>query len=151
MKKPALLMCFLLAFSLVVLAGCGRGDETRETGKTATDSAESTDQDQSTARESAGSGSPEQVAQAFWTAAMTGDIDGSWELLSGSRKASLKSKETWANGVSNIPGVSVKAEPATIKGDTATVTVRVFNQGVEATSSEVSLVKENGAWKVDMP
>ena len=38
-----------------------------------------------------------------------------------------------------------------INGDTATVTIKVMMGGTVVTTEEVSLVKEGGAWKIEMP
>lgn len=130
MRKIMVLACILsLLVPAVVLVGCGGGGG------------------------NSGSGTPEGVAQAFWKAALTGDADASWALLSKSVQTSLKNKEAWAkSGVSNTLGSgSIEAGKATINGDTATVKIKVMNGGTEVTTSEVSLVKESGAWKVAMP
>jgi Domain of unknown function (DUF4878) len=99
------------------------------------------------------SDTPESVAKAFWTAALTGNADTSWALLSKSIQGNLKNKEAWAKqGVSNTLGSStIEVGKATISGDTAKVTIKVMNGGTEVISEEVTLVKEGGAWKVEMP
>ncbi len=128
MRKIIVLACILsLLVSAAVLVGCGSGGSS--------------------------SGTPESVAQAFWKAAMTGDADASWALLSKSIQAGLKNKDAWAkSGVTkSLGGGSIEAGKATITGDTATVTIKVMNGGTEVTTSEVSLVKEGGVWKVALP
>jgi len=133
MRKILVLICILsLLVPAVVLAGCGSGGDSQGSD----------------------SESPESVAEAFWTAAMTGDAATSWSLLSEELQTGLKNKEAWANsgGVTNSLGSnSIEADKATITGDTAEVTVRIMNGDTEITTSDVSLVKEDGVWKVQMP
>ena len=133
MKKFVVLACVLsILLPAVVLAGCGSGGDGQKSD----------------------SGSPESVAEAFWNAAMTGDADTSWELMSEELQAGLKSKEAWAEsgGVSNtLFDSSIEADKAEITGDEAKVTIRIMNGDTEITNSEVWLVKENGAWKVKLP
>jgi hypothetical protein len=131
MKKYAVMLIVLsLLVSVVVLAGCGSGG-----GSTS------------------GSGTPESVAKAFWKASLSGDAATSWSLLSQQLKTHLKTQAAWAkSGVSNTLGKStIEASKATIKGNEATVKIRLMNDGKEVISEEVTLVKENGAWKVEMP
>jgi hypothetical protein len=127
LKKIIVLACVLALFAgAVALAGCGNGG-------------------------GGDSESPEEVAQAFWTAALTGDADTSWELLSETMQSGLKDKATWAESVQNDPNASIEAGKATIEGDTAKVNIKILSSGKEVMDSDVSLVKEDGAWKVAMP
>ena len=128
MRNIIVLACILsLLVPAVVLVGCGSGGSSSET--------------------------PQSVAQAFWKAAMTGDAATSWALLSTNLQARLKNKDAWAkSGVTKSLGDgSIEVGKATITGDTATVTIKVMKGGTEVISEEVSLVKESGAWKVEMP
>jgi uncharacterized protein YceK len=127
MRKIIVLACILsLLVSAVVLVGCGSGGSS--------------------------SGTPESVAKAFWAAALKGDSNTSWAMLSKSIQTGLKNKAAWAkSGVTNNPTATVEAGKATITGDTATVSVKIKSGGTEVTTQEVSLVKEGGVWKVEMP
>jgi len=130
MRKVAVLACVLaLLVPAVLLVGCGSGGG----GSSA--------------------GTPESVAQAFWKAAMTGNAAASWGLLSKEIQARLKDEATWAKtGVTKTLGDgSIEVGKATINGDTATVTIKVMKGGTEITTSEVTLVKEGGAWKIAIP
>lgn len=133
MKKVIILGCMLsLLIAALAAAGCGGGSS----GNSGTTSQ-----------------TPEKAAAAFWKASLTGDADTSWSLLSKQLQSSLKNKEAWASsGVSNTLGNSkVVAGKATIKGDEATVKVKIMNGDEELISQDVQLVKENGEWKVAMP
>jgi hypothetical protein len=131
MRKIVVLACILsLLVPAVLLVGCGGGGSS--------------------------SGTPESVAQAFWTATLNGDADASWPLLAKSVQTSLRNKDTWAkSGVSGgITGQSVTVEvvgKATITGDTAKVKVKIKNGGIEVATQESTLVKESGAWKLKVP
>jgi hypothetical protein len=128
MRKVALFAClFSLLITAVLLAGCGSGG------------------DKSTTQ------TPQEVAKAFWTAALTGDADTSWEMLSKNMQNTLKDKAKWAKSVSNVPNVSIEVGKATVTGNTAKVTIKILSGGKEATTTDVSLVKENGVWKVKLP
>jgi hypothetical protein len=132
MKKHVVMMVVLsLLASGLFLAGCGSGSSSTSSSET-----------------------PEGVAKAFWKASLTGDAATSWDLLSQQLKTSLKNEEAWAKagGVSNTLGSStIEAGKATVKGDEATVEIKIMNDGKEVTTQEVTLVKEDGAWKVLMP
>lgn len=133
MKKTALVYILVIILAAAVLAGCGSSSET--------------DVQQGDV------GSPEQVAQSFWEASLTGDVDTSWDLLSEELQTGLESKEAWAEtGVSDTLGENtIEVGKATITGDTAEVTIRIMNGDTELTDSDVWLVKENGEWKVKLP
>ncbi|SRR5450759_1617504 len=129
-RKVVVLACILsLLVAALALVGCGSGGGTIS------------------------SGTPENVAQSFWKAAMTGDAATSWSLLSESNQTRLKNKDTWAkSGVTKSLGSgSIEVGKAKINSDTATVTIKVMMGGTVVTTEEVSLVKEGGAWKIEMP
>lgn len=127
MRKVMVLTCILsLLVPAVVLVGCGSGGSS--------------------------SGTPAGVAKAFWSAALKGDSDTTWAMLSKSLQARLKNKAAWAKTQTTINATAtVEAGKATITGDTATVSVKIKSGGTEITTSEVSLVKEDGVWKVELP
>lgn len=132
MRKVILIGCVLaLLVTAAMLAGCGSGSSNSESS----------------------SETPESVAKAFWESSLSGDADTSWSLLSKQLQEGLKTKEAWASsGVSNTLGNStVEVGKATVKGDKATVTVKIMNNGEELISQDVELVKEGGDWKVLMP
>ena len=128
MKKMIVLVCILaLLVTAALLAGCGSGGS--------------------------GSATPESVAKAFWTAALTGNANASWAMLSKELQANLKNKDVWAkSAVTNtLGGGTIEVGKATVTGDTATVTIKVMNGGKEVITEKVSLVKEGGVWKVALP
>jgi hypothetical protein len=128
MKKATVFTCVLLVLGLFVLtAGCGDGGETSTPG------------------------APDEVAEAFWAAALKGDADASWEMLSKNVQAGLEDKAKWSESVRNDPNASVQAGKATVTGDTSTVPVKILSSGEEVYTSDVSLVKEDGEWKVQIP
>jgi ABC-type phosphate transport system substrate-binding protein len=130
MRKVVVLACiFSILVAALALVGCGSGSGTSS------------------------SGTPEKVAQTFWKAAMTGDGAASWALLSKSIQTRFKNKDAWAkSGVTNTLGSgTIEVGKAKITGDTATVTIKVMMGGTVVTTEEVSLVKEGGAWKIEMP
>jgi len=128
MRKAVVLVCVLsLLASAAMLLGCGSSENT------------------STAA------TPEEVAETFWNASLKGDADASWALLSKSIKEGLGDKSKWEASVRNDPNASVVAGKATIDGDSATVKVSIKSSGKEVMTSDVSLVKEDGAWKVELP
>ena len=128
MRKIIVLTCILsILVPAVLLAGCGGSG-------------------------GSSSATPEGAAKAFWTAALKGDSDASWGMLSKSLQTLVKSKAEWAK-IQNTssPTATVEVGKATIKGSTATVKVTVKNAGTAITTSDVSLEKEGGAWKIAMP
>jgi uncharacterized protein YceK len=127
MRKIIVLACILsLLVPAVLLVGCGSGGSSSET--------------------------PAGVAKAFWAAALKGDSDTTWAMLSKNFRANLKSKAEWAKTqTTNSPTATVEAGKATITGNTATVSVKIKSGGTEITTQEVSLVKEDGVWKVSFP
>ena len=127
MRKIIVLACILSLLVLaVLLVGCGSGGS--------------------------GSGTPEGVAKAFWAAALKGDSDTTWAMLSKGFQANQKSKADWAKTqMTNSPTATVEAGKATVTGDTAKVSVKIKSGGTEIMTEEVVLVKEGGVWKVEMP
>ncbi len=127
MRKIMVLACILsLLVPAAVLVGCGSGGSS--------------------------SGTPESVAQAFWAAALKGDSNTTWAMLSKSFQANIKNKADWAKTqMTNNPTATVEAGKATITGNMATVSVKIKSRGTEITSQTVSLVKEDGVWKVAFP
>jgi Domain of unknown function (DUF4878) len=128
MRKVMVLACILsLLLSAGMLAGCGSGG-------------------------SSGSNSPEGVAQAFWLASLKGDAAASWAMLSKVVQGNLKNESVWAQSVvSSNPTATVTVGKATVTGDRAKVSVKIAAGGTVITTQTVSLVKENGVWKVEMP
>jgi len=73
-------------------------------------------------------------------------------MLSKSVQTRLKSEAEWAKTQTAIsPTATVEAGTATVDGNKATVVVKIKSGGTEVTNSTVALVKENGAWKVELP
>ena len=129
MRKVVVLACILsLLVSAGMMAGCGSGGS------------------------SSGSNSPEGVAQAFWLATLKGDAAASWAMLSKVVQGNLKDESTWAKSVvSSNPTATVEVGKATVTGDRAKVSLKIIAGGTTITTQTVSLVKENGVWKVEMP
>jgi len=131
MKKFAVLACILsLLIPAVVLAGCG-GTSTPSSSET-----------------------PGSVAKAFWSASLQGDAATSWSLLAQSIRSRVKDQAAWASsGVTNtLNGGSIQVGKTIVKGNSATVTIKIMSSsGKEIMSEDVSLVKENGAWKIEIP
>jgi hypothetical protein len=131
MKKFAVLACILsLLIPAVVLAGCG-GTSTPSSTET-----------------------PGSVAKAFWSASLQGDAATSWSLLAQSIRSRVKDQAAWASsGVTNtLNGGSIQVGKTIVKGNSATVTIKIMSSsGKEIMSEDVSLVKENGAWKIEIP
>jgi hypothetical protein len=95
---------------------------------------------------------PEGVAQAFWLATLKGDAAASWAMLSKVVQGNLKDESTWAKSVvSSNPTATVEVGKATVTGDRAKVSLKIIAGGTTITTQTVSLVKENGVWKVEMP
>ena len=131
MKKFAVLACILsLLIPAVVLAGCG-GTSTPSSSET-----------------------PGSVAKAFWSASLQGDAATSWSLLAQSIRSRVKDQAAWASsGVTNtLNGGSIQVGKTIVKGNSATVTIKIMSSSEkEIMSEDVSLVKENGAWKIEIP
>ena len=103
-------------------------------------------------------GTPQGVAQAFWLAALKGDSEATWAMLSKSFQANFKNEAVWAKTQkANNATAKVKAGMTTVIGKTtvtdktATVSVKIQSGGTEITTQQVSLVKEGGVWKVAVP
>jgi Domain of unknown function (DUF4878) len=115
------LVCLLaLLTSAAALAGCGSGSSAQ---------------------------TPEQVMKAFWAAAMKSDASSSWNLLSADSQKLLKSKSALEAALKQTTPSSYKVGKATINGNNATVKV-TYTVGGETTTESMSLIKENGVWKV---
>lgn len=132
MKKAIVLVCVLsLLAAAFVVAGCGSSGTSSGSTSTTT---------------------PEGVAKAFWTAAMQGDSAATWSMLSKQLQTGLKSEAEWAKTQkTSNPGTTVEAGKATVSGDTATVTVKILSGKTLITTSTVTLVKEGGVWKIELP
>lgn len=132
MKKIIVLTCILsILVPAVALAGCG-GSGGNTTGSS--------------------SGTAQGVAKAFWSAALKGDTAATWSMLSKELQTGLKSESDWAKTqTSSSPTATVEIGKVTVNGNTATVEVKIKTGGTDVTSSTVSMVKENGAWKVALP
>jgi hypothetical protein len=131
MKKltmPVAILALLLA--AVLLVGCGSGGSTSDS-----------------------STSPEAVAKAFWVAAMKHDAKATWNMFSSTVKSSLGNdiKQWESKMFTNTPGATITAGKATVSPNAATVPVKISSGGKEVYSTDVSLVKENGVWKVEIP
>ncbi len=127
MRKTVVLACILsLLVPAAVLAGCGSG------GGSST--------------------SPEGVTKAFLAAAIKNDVDTTWDMLSQNTQESMKDKATLAETLKTFePNDKVVVGKATVTGDEAEVPVDYRHGGGETTDNvTIVLVKESGAWKVDL-
>jgi len=122
MRKVFVLACILsLLVPAVVLVGCGGGGSSSQT--------------------------PQQVAQAFWAAAMKKDANGTWNMMSADSQKLLKSKSAWESDLKAETPSKYTVGQATINGDKATVKV-TFTSGGKSQTTPMSLIKENGVWKM---
>lgn len=123
--KKAIVILFVSALAAVTLAfaGCGDGGS---------------------------SDTPEQVVEKFLTAAMAGDADAAYDLISDDSKAEVGEKANLVEGFSaSVAGYEVGA--ATIAGDKASVPVSYQFQGMEGSLAfDTILVKEGGGWKISL-
>ena len=127
MRKTVVLVCTLsLLLSAAVLAGCGGGGGS--------------------------SSSPEGVTKAFLAAAIKKDVDTTWDMLSQNTQASMKNKATLAETLKTFgPNDKVVIGKTTVTGDKAEVRVDYKSGGGKTTDKvTIILVKEGGAWKVDL-
>ena len=127
MRKTVVLACILsLLVPAAVLVGCGSG------GGSST--------------------SPEEVTKAFLAAAIKNDVDTTWDMLSQNTQESMKDKATLAETLKTFgPNDKVVVGKATVTGDEAEVPVDYKHGGGETTDNvTIVLVKEGGAWKVDL-
>ncbi len=122
-RSLVLLLALCLCAAVLVAAGCGGGDK---------------------------SATPEQVVEKFVKAAMAGDADTAYSLISESSKGEIESKEELVEGVGE--GVSeYSVGGASISGDTAKVATSLTLKDLEFEMEfDMILVKEGGAWKVDL-
>ena len=126
MRKSGVLACILsILVSAIVLVGCGGAGSSSET--------------------------PEQVAKAFFAAYQNKDASTTWNMMSSNTQKSGKNEADWEKYLNEALSDPIKftVGKVTVNGNKATaeVTATVSGQSSPAT---VPLVKENGAWKVDM-
>ena len=123
MRKSVVLACILsILVSAIVFVGCGGGGSSSQT--------------------------PEQAAKAFFAAYQEMDPVTTWNLLSANSQKAGKKAE-WESFLKQSTAIKFSVEKVTINGDKATAEVIVTVSGDSSTET-VPLVKENGAWKVDM-
>ena len=130
MKKRLIMVCALAILAAVVaMAGCGGG--------------------------SSSSGTPEQAAKAFWAAALRKDTDATWKMLSGDSQGVVKDKTAWSEYLKelDIEGktVTYEVDKSVVDGDQATVTLKFKANGKDEGSTEMTMVREGGAWKYSLP
>ena len=123
--KKAVIFTFVLALAAATLAfaGCGNG------GSSLT---------------------PEQVVGEFLSAAMEGNADAAYDLITEDSKSEVGDKESLVAGFSDSVG-SYEVGKATISGDRATVPVSYELQGLDTgIEFDTILKKENGSWKISL-
>jgi len=123
-RKFAILACILsILASAIALVGCGGGGSSSQT--------------------------PEKAAKTFWEAVAKQDADTSWALMAKNVQSYFKNTAGWARTLpAPDPKASVEVGKATITGDTAKVSVNMLSGGNVIYKTNVSLVKEDGIWKV---
>lgn len=123
-RSLILLLSLCLCAAAVMAAGCGGGGD-----KSAT---------------------PEEVTEKFVKAAMAGDADTAYSLISESSKGEIEDKEELVEGVGE--GVSeYSVGKASISGDTAKVATSLTLKDLDFEMKfDMVLVKEGGAWKIDL-
>jgi len=126
MRKVVVLACILsLLVSAAVLIGCGGGS-------------------------SSSSQTPEQVAKAFFAAMQRIDVNTTWDLMSASTQKAIGTKADWeASSKESTDPIKFTVGKVTVNGDKATAKVTGTVKG-KSTTQTVTLVKENGLWKVDL-
>ena len=127
MRKVVVLTCLLsLLVAAVALVGCGNSG-----GGSSTQT-------------------PQQVAKVFFAALAKKAATTPWNLLAAADQKAAKTKAAWET---YLKTATVPPNPTigkvTVKGNNATVQVTATFSGQKSTAT-VPLVKENGAWKVDM-
>ncbi len=118
------LACILsLLVSAAVLVGCGGGGSSSQT--------------------------PEQAMQAFFAAVKKSDTNATWNMLSADSQKQLNSKSSWGEQIKQMASSSVDytVGKATVNGDKGSVKVTATAGGQTKTVS-ISVIKENGVWKV---
>jgi Domain of unknown function (DUF4878)/Protein of unknown function (DUF2950) len=126
MRKSVVLACILsILVSAIVLVGCGGGGSSSQ--------------------------APEQAAKAFFKAYEKKDTDTAWNMLSANTKNTTgsKGKAALESFLKKLSNTKFTVRKVTINGDKATAEVTVTASGNTSTET-VPLVKENGAWKVDI-
>ncbi len=124
--RRAVIVLFVLALAAATLAfaGCG-GDGTS-------------------------SNTPEQVVGEFLAAAVEGDADTAFELISEDSKTEVGDKENLVAGFSDSVS-SYEVGDATITGDKAMVPVNYQLQGMDGgLEFNTVLIMENGSWKISL-
>lgn len=125
MKRAVILLSvFALAVLVLALAGCGGEEVSSDT--------------------------PEQVVEKFMTAAMAGDSDTAYDLISEDSKVEIGDEENLVAGFSaSVMGYEVGT--ATISGNMASVPMSYQFQGFEGgIEFNMILVKESGGWKISL-
>lgn len=83
---------------------------------------------------------------------MKHDVDTTWGMFSKTVQSGFKNKAGWEKMMfTNDPQATVEVGKTTVSGNSAKVTVKIMSGGQEIYTSDVSLVKENGDWKIEMP
>ncbi|MBN2028403.1 MAG: DUF4878 domain-containing protein [Actinobacteria bacterium] len=125
MKRAVILLSVIsLAALCLAFTGCGGGGESSDT--------------------------PVQVVEKFMAAAMEGNSDAAYDLISEDSKAEIGDAENLVAGFSaSVAGYEVGE--ATISGDRASVLLNYKLQGFEGgIEFNMILVKEGGAWKISL-
>ncbi len=125
MKKWIVLVCILsVVLTGGIIAGCGGGG-----GESSGQSAEA-------------------AAKSFFSAYQNKDANTSWDLLSAESKKQVK-KSDWEKFLKQSGTMSFTVGKVTVTGDKATAKVTA-SVGGQSSTEDIPLLKENGAWKVNM-
>ena len=123
--KKAVIFAFVLALAAATLAfaGCGNGES---------------------------SFTPEQVVGEFLSAAMEGDADAAYDLITEESKSEVGDKESLVAGFSESVN-SYEIGKGTVSGDRASVPVSYELEGLDGgIEFDTILNKENGSWKISL-
>ncbi|MHB8895867.1 MAG: Rv0361 family membrane protein [Candidatus Geothermincolia bacterium] len=125
MRKFVVAACVLtILVSAALLVGCSGGSSTAQ--------------------------GPQQAVQAFFSAMEKVDANTSWDLMSADSQKQIGSKADWvAASKESTDPMTFTVGKVTVNGDKATAKVTGTVSG-KSTTQTIPLVKENGAWKVDI-
>jgi hypothetical protein len=153
-SAPAAVLVFIVAVSALALAACGGGSTQAGQPSESGQASQSGGPSQSAEPSPSGQSSAEVAAiktmlNGFYAAANTGNATGAKEFATAGSVATLDSQPELVVKYEQADYTVAIDEPA-IKGDGATVTVKLTQDGAYTTKDQLVLAKEDGVWKVDI-